>query len=91
MHIQRISEIEPAACTESMVPDVEKNESGAQYYTVKRFYQKGDEFWWKDEGRTFDTVDQAMQYIKTRARQKERNASKKFQIFMEKPVQVVTW
>lgn len=80
VHIKRINE--------SAGLNIEKSNI-SPYYTVKRLYKKPRGYEWIDEGRTFDTVSDAESYIKVNAGQGERYSTERFQIFEERPVEMV--
>ena len=86
-HIKRINEI--SNLNESKIVSVEKNENNTPYYIVKRLYQKKGQYQWVDEDRTFNSVDEAMRYIKTNIGYGEKYSLPRFQIFMETPIQMV--
>lgn len=90
-HIKRIDEITTNVCNESKT-NVEKNENEKPYYVIKRRYynpKKGG-YYWEDEDRTFNSINEAMDYIRVNAGQGMRYSEPVFKIFMETPVQMVT-
>lgn len=90
-HIKRIDEITTNVCNESKT-NIEKYENQKSYYTIKRrnYNPKKGGYYWEDEDRVFNSINEAMDYIRMNASYNTRYSEPVFKIFMETPVQMVT-
>lgn len=64
---------------------------GVEYYTIKELFYRGSRrgYSWEDVGRTFASVKDAEDYVRTHAGQREKFSQGRFHIIKETSIELI--
>lgn len=70
--------------------EIDKSQ-GVEYYTIKELFYRGSirGYSWEDVGRTFSSVKDAEDYVKTHAGQREKFSQGRFHIIKETSIELI--